>query len=211
MKTATLCHIGGNLILLQKIPSYQIFTSPNESVIMSSNCSSCLRNVACGSKIQAGSKIAIIPNCPDNQEWQNSQPPAHLLNLQVLAPLLDEQLLQELSAEYTFANQINMKLPNITIFSPTDDQQLGHAFQTLDTPTIHLTTAINQSLSHEMVFKNSRDHIIYKIREQGIGYKVRAGWKSFKNFFSNPFQILTKALTFLQWIALAYLFIEFKF
>ena len=50
------------------------------------------------------------------------------------------------------------------------------------------------------------DHISYKLNEEGLGYRIRAGWNSFTSFLSNPFQIVTKLLDILQWIALAYLF-----
>jgi hypothetical protein len=199
-------YVGANLILLKKISSYQIITSANTSLTVASNCSACLKTVPCGSRIQAGAQMTLIPLCPVVLEWQKSQPPAHILNLQVLGPLLDASLLRELSTEFTFNNPINVTLPNVTVFQPQNDQKLSDAFRTLGMQTIHLTTAINQSLEKGIIFQSSADHIVYKISQEGFAYSVAAGWESFKNFFTNPFQIFTKLDMLLQWVALAYLF-----
>jgi hypothetical protein len=202
-KQSVMRYMGANMILLSNVPNYEVITSESNSTTVYSNCSACLKTVPCGSKIQAGSSIVLIPNCPSM--GQGKEVAAHLINLQVLAPLLDSQLLQELSAEFTFGNPINVTLPNITVFKPQDEQKLSEAFRTLGIQTIHLTTAINHSLSEGLIFQSPSDHIVYKLSEQGIGYRVRVGWESFTNWLSDPFGIVTKVITLLQWIALGYL------
>jgi hypothetical protein len=51
-----------------------------------------------------------------------------------------------------FDNPINVTLPNVTVFQPQNDQNLSDAFRTLGMQTIHLTTAINQSLERKIIF-----------------------------------------------------------
>jgi hypothetical protein len=203
-------HVGANLILLKNIPRYRVVISSNNSVVMQSNCSACLKSVPCGSKIEAESHIVLIPTCQSNVDWQTSQPPAHVLNLQVLGPLLDSKFLQELSTEFTFGSPVNVTLPNITVFQPKNDQKLSEAFRTLGMQNIHLTAAINQSLEKGLIFQSSADHIVYKISHQGFGYNVKTSFESIRSFFTNPFQIFTKAIMLLQWIAIAYLFYRIR-
>jgi hypothetical protein len=197
-------YVGGNLILLRNIPTYQIITGVNRSLTVVTNCTDCLKSVACGSKLQAEKHIAIIPICSVDQ--QQPQTPAHIINLHLLVPLLDEQLLKDFSTEFAFSNPIQMTLPNISVFKPQGDQKLSDAFRTLDMQTIHLTTALNQTLEKGLIFQSASDHIVYKLSEEGFGHQVAVKWRAVQNFFSNPFQIFTKIDMLLQWIAIAYLF-----
>jgi hypothetical protein len=199
-------YVGANLILLRNIPTYQIITGVNKSLTVVTNCTACLKSVPCSSKIQAGTHIAIIPTCSVDQQGQQLEPPAHIINLHVLTPLLDEKLLKDFSTEFTFSNPIQMTLPNISVFQPQRDQKLSDAFRTLGMQTIHLTTAINQTLEKGLIFQSASDHIVYKLSEEGFGHQVAVKWRAVQNFFSNPFQIFTKVAMLLQWIAIAYLF-----
>jgi hypothetical protein len=199
-------YVGANLILLRNIPTYQIITGVNRSLTVATNCTACLKIVQCSSKVQAGTQIAIIPTCSADQQGQQSESPAHIINLHLLTPLLDEKLLMDLSTEFTFSNPIQMTIPNISIFEPQKDQKLSDAFRTLGMQTIHLTTAINQTLEGGLIFQSASDHIVYKLSEEGFGHQVAAKWKAVQNFFSNPFQIFTKVDMILQWIAIAYVF-----
>jgi hypothetical protein len=79
------------------------------------------------------------------------------------------------------------------------------AFRTLDIQTIHLTTAINQSLTEGIIFQTPADHVVYKISEQGIAYQAKANWDSFVNWIPSPFQFVTKILTFLEYAIIGYL------
>jgi hypothetical protein len=199
-------YVGANLILLRNIPTYQIITGVNKSLTVVTNCTACLKSVPCGSKIQAGTQIAIIPTCSVDQQGQQSQSPAHIINLHFLAPFLDEQILKDFSTEFTFSNPIQMTLPNISVFKPQGDQKLSDAFRALGMQTIHLTTALNQTLEKGLIFPSTSDHIVYKLSEEGFGHQIAAKWKAVQNFLSNPFQIFTKIDMLLQWIAIAYLF-----
>ena len=102
---------------------------------------------------------------------------AHLINLQVLGPLLESQILQELSTEFTFGSPVNVTLPNLTIYSPQEDHKLSAAFRTLGLQTIHLTTAINQSLQmvsysnpqqNMLSTRSIRKVLLIKQRQTGI-------------------------------------------
>jgi hypothetical protein len=99
-----------------------------------------------------------------------------------------------------------LTIPNITVFKPQGDQKLSDAFRTLGMQTIHLTTALNQTLENGLVFQSASDHIVYKLSEEGFGHQVAVKWRAVQNFFSNPFKIFTKIDMLLQWIAIAYLF-----
>jgi hypothetical protein len=74
--------------------------------------------------------------------------------------------------------------------------------------TLHLTTALNQTLEKGLIFQSASDHIVYKLSEEGFGHQIAVKWKAVQNFFSNPFQIFTKIDMMLQWIAIAYLFLQ---
>lgn len=200
-------HLGSNLLLLQNIERFTVIESPSFKYTLQSNCSACLRTVPCGSKVTAGHLITFIPSCPSALSPSNaSYAVSHLLNLQVFGPLLTPTLLRELSAEFTFEHPVNISIPNLQIFQPSNDQRLAEAVKTLGISTIHLSAAINQTLEDGLIFQSPGDHIIYKLNEEGLGYRIRAGWNSFTSFLSNPFQIITKLLDILQWIALVYLF-----
>jgi hypothetical protein len=199
-------YVGANLILLRNIPTYQIITGVNKSLTVASNCTACLKSVPCGTKIQAATHIVIIPKCSVDQEGQQSESPAHIINLHVLSSLMDDKLLKDLSTEFTFSNPIQMTLPNFSVFQPQGDQKLSDAFRTLGMQNIHLTAALNQTLQKGLIFQSASDHIVYKLSEEGFGHQIAAKWKAVQNFLSNPFQIFTKIDMLLQWIAIAYLF-----
>jgi hypothetical protein len=199
-------YVGANLILLRNIPTYQIITGVDRSLTVVTNCTACLKTVPCGTKIQAEKHIIIISTCSIDLQGQQTQTPAHIINLHLLLPFLDEQLLKDFSTEFTFSNPIQMTLPNISVFKPQGDQKLSDAFQTLGMQAIHLTKAINQTLENGLVFQSASDHIVYKLSEEGFGHQVAVKWRAVQNFFSNPFQIFTKIDMSLQWIAIAYLF-----
>jgi hypothetical protein len=74
--------------------------------------------------------------------------------------------------------------------------------------TIYLTTALNQTLEKGLIFQSASDHIVYKLSEEGFGHQVAAKWRAVQNFLPNPFQIFTKIDMLLQWIAIAYLFLQ---
>jgi hypothetical protein len=202
--TPVLRHVGANLILLKNIPTYEVITRLNESVLVQSQCVACLKQVACGSRVQAG-EVIYVPNCRDSASWMTSTVSAHLLNLQAIGPLLTDQLLETLSAEFTFQNQVNVSLPNLTFYQSQDDQKLTDAFHTLDLSSLQLTAAINQSLETGFVFTSANDHLRYKLSVQSLTQKLKAGWDSFTSFIQNPFGIVSNLLSILQWIAIVYL------
>jgi hypothetical protein len=88
-KTPVMRHLGANMLLLNNIDSYQITLSANNSRTVYNNCSACIRTVPCGSRIQAGTLMTLIPNCPQSVRWEEADVQMHLPNLQVLGPLLD--------------------------------------------------------------------------------------------------------------------------
>jgi hypothetical protein len=199
-------YVGANLILFRNIPTYQVITGFNKSLTVMTNCTACLKTAPCGSKIQAQKYVAIIPTCSIDQQGRQPELPAHIVNMHLLLPFLDEQFLKDFSTEFTFNNPIQMTLPNITVYKPQGDQKLSDAFRTLGMQTIHLTTALNQTLEKGLIFQSASDHIVYKLSEEGFGHQIAVKWKAVQNFFSNPFQIFTKIDMMLQWIAIAYLF-----
>jgi hypothetical protein len=198
-------HVGANLVLFKNIESYQVFTSTTESVVMQTNCTACLKKLPCPSKVRAQQFVTLVPTCPLGQDWRNSEVSAHLINLQVVGPLLTDELLDSLSAEFAFGTEVNITLPNLTIYEPPDSHKLSQAFKTLGLQAIHLTAAINQSLEKGLIFQTPTDHAIYKFSMQGLAYNVRASFDAFCNFIANPFGIVTKIITALQCIAIAYL------
>jgi hypothetical protein len=157
--TPILRHVGANLILLKNIPTYEVITRLNESVLVQSQCVACLKPVACGSRVQAGEEVIYVPNCRDSAAWMNSTISAHLLNLQAIGPLLTDQLLETLSAEHIFQNQVCVSLPNLTFYQFQDDQKLSDAFHTLGISSLQLTAAVNQSLETGFVIKSANDHL----------------------------------------------------
>lgn len=199
-------HLGLNIVFFNNVPRYEIIESQDVTRNVQTNCSTCIHTVPCGVKIQTDSLIILIPRCPSLTDKEQFTTVSHVLNLQAIAPLLDPKLLEEFSAETTFFNPVNISLPAINVFQPQNQQKLSDAFRTLDTQSIHLTAAINQSLAKGLIFQSSADHIVYKISEQGFANRITASWESFKSWFSNPFQIITKLLTMLQTIAIIYLF-----
>jgi hypothetical protein len=121
-------------------------------LLVQTQCVACLKPVACGSRVQAGGVI-YVPNCRVSASWMTCTISAHLLNLQAIGPLLIDQLFETLSAEFTFQNQVNVSLPNLTFYQSQDDQILTDAFHTLGSSSLQLTAAINQSLGTGFVFK----------------------------------------------------------
>lgn len=205
-KTPALKYVGANLVLFKNIDQYQIIISPNDSTTADTNCSACLKAVPCGSKIRAKDLMVLVPNCQMDMNWTATQPDSHLLNLHAIAPLLTTELLNELSSEFNFHSPVNVSFPNFNVYEPHANQKLSDAFKTLSIPTIHLTSAINISLKKGLIFRSETDHVVYKLTEEGFAYKIKAGWESFKNWFSNYFHIFGKIITILQWCAIGYLF-----
>jgi len=203
---AVLQYMGSNLILLINIEEFRIFTSLTNSTVVQSDCSACLKTVPCGSKIQAASLMILIPNCPSLGVGKDTDVSAHMVNLQVLGPLLDFDVLRELSAEFTFHCPVNVSLPNLTVFQPQEDQKLSEAFRTLGLHTIHLTSAITKTLQKRLIFQTPAEHVIYKLSEEGLAYKTSWSWESFKSWISYPFEYVQKILTVLECAAIGYLF-----
>jgi uncharacterized membrane protein affecting hemolysin expression len=111
---------------------------------------------------------------------------AHLLNLQAIGPLLTDQLLETLSAEFTFQNQVNVSLPNLTFYQSQDDQKLTDAFHTLGSSSLQLTAAINQSVETGFVFKSANDHLRYKLSVQSLTQKAESGMGFVHILYSKP-------------------------
>jgi hypothetical protein len=86
--------------------NYDIHAHVLRRMTVVTNCTACLKIVQCSSKIQAGTHIAIIPTCAADQQGQQSESPAHIINLHLLTPLLQEKLLKDFSTEFTFSNPI---------------------------------------------------------------------------------------------------------
>jgi hypothetical protein len=175
---------------------------------MQTNCTACLKTLPSPSKVRAQQFVTLVPTCPVGQDWRNSEASAHSLNLQVIDPLLTDELLDTLSAEFAFGTEVNITLPNLTIYEPSDSHKVSQAFRTLGLQALHLTSAINQSLEKGLIFQTPTDHAIYKFSIQGLVYDVRASFEAFCNFVANPFGIVTKTITALQCIAIAYLLTE---
>jgi hypothetical protein len=62
----------------KNIPTYEVITRLNESVLVQSQCVACLKQVACGSRVQAGEEVIYVPNCRDSASWMTSTISAHL-------------------------------------------------------------------------------------------------------------------------------------
>jgi hypothetical protein len=149
--------------------------------------------------------VTLVPTCPVGQNSRISEVSAHLLNLQVFGPLLTDELLDTMSAEFAFDTEVNITLPNLSIYEPPDSHKLSQAFRALGLQALHLTSAINQSLEKGLIFQTTTDHAIYKFNIQGLAYDVRASFEACCNFVANPFGTVTKIITALQCIAIAYL------
>jgi hypothetical protein len=95
-----------------------------------------------------------------------------------LIRFLDRDLINKLSAEYSFATSVNFSFPKIKIFEQNEDPALSAAFKKLETPKIRLDAVIIQTLEDGIIFKLESDKIIDDLHNLGLKLQSQFSWSS---------------------------------
>jgi hypothetical protein len=121
-----------------------------------------LTTVSCGVKIQADKYTLFIPSCAESASSRDTVSVSHLANLHLIAPLVNDDLMAQLSAEYTFRTPLNLTLPRMVISQKGEDEDID----ILEKPNIDLARAINYTLTDGLVFKTRSDKLMYLLQQQ---------------------------------------------
>jgi hypothetical protein len=148
--------LGDNLMFFQNLKSYTVTESNGREHEIKLQCSSCMQQMRCNTKIST--TVGIFYMAPAKILDSNSKRlywyiTGYVTNLHALTPFLDRDLINKLSAEYSFATSVNFSFPKIKIFEQNEDPALIAAFKTLETPQIRLDAVINQTLEDGIIFK----------------------------------------------------------
>jgi hypothetical protein len=109
-------YLGDKLLMLQNIATYSVTDYNHRTWQVQTNCTTCLITVSCEVKIQADKYTLFIPSCAESASSRDTVNVSHLANLQLIAPLINADLMAQLSAEYTFQTPFILTLPRMIIY-----------------------------------------------------------------------------------------------
>ena len=199
-------------ILFSNIKEYNLTRAgSNSTQTFINNCMLCIQTLSCGSTIKINDTICIIPNCSfGKQDFNETTLNSHVLNLQAIAPMLNEDLLRQLSSAESFGQQANLSLPLMNVYNKEYDENIKTASKNLGDDTLDLRQALNITLKQGKLFTTQGDHIIYQL-ENGLGYKLQTNWNAFTSYISSPFEITSKHFMIVQFLATGYLMYKVHF
>jgi hypothetical protein len=204
LQPSAIKYMGDNLALLQNIDNYSITDYYGNIQSQPANCSICLKTVPCASKIQSGQHIIFTPDCVNTDRNDSANSTYYIPNLHIIAPLLNDELLKQLSAQFTLQMSPNFSLPTIDV---QDEIKIKNAYKILDLKTDNLEIVINHTLSGGLIFTKPEEHIIHGLQHQGWSFSLpQVNWNTISEWFSSPFNITLKVIVFFESLAIAFLF-----
>jgi hypothetical protein len=203
--------LGENLMFFQNLKSYTVTESNGREHEAKLQCSCCMQQMRCNTKISTTVGIFYMAPCKNlRQQQQETHITGYVTNLHALTPFLDRDLINKLSAEYSFATSVNFSFPKIKIFEQNEDPTLSAAFKTLETPQIRLDAVINQTLEDGIIFKSESDKIIYDLQKLGLQLQSQFSWSSLTSWITNPFSLPTNLCIIVMLAAIVYLFFRVR-
>jgi hypothetical protein len=155
-------YLGDKLLLLQNIATYSVTDYSHKTWQVQTNCTACLITVPCGVKIQADKYTLFIPSCAESESSRDTVSVSHLANLHLIAPLVNDDLMAQLSAEYIFRKPLNLSLPCMVFYQKGEDEHID----ILEKLNIDFARAINDTLTDGLVFKTRCDKLMYLLKQQ---------------------------------------------
>jgi hypothetical protein len=195
-------YLGDKLLMLQDIATYSVTDSNHRTWQVQTNCTACLITVPCGVKIQADKYTLFIPSCAESESSRETVSVSHLANLHLIAPLVNEDLLAQLSAEYTFHSPLNLSLPQMVIYQKGEEEDID----ILEKPNIDLARAINDTLTDGLVFKTRSDKLMYLLQQQKEAWNSEINFAGLFSWLKNPFQFGNTFIIIILVLAVIYLY-----
>jgi hypothetical protein len=124
--------------------------------------------------------------------------------LHIIVPLLNDELITQLSAQFKLQTSPNFSLPTIDV---QDEVKIKDAYRILDLKTDNLETIINHTLTGGLIFTKPEEHITHGLQHQGWSLSLpQVNWNTISEWFSSSFNITLKVIVFYESIAIAFLF-----
>jgi hypothetical protein len=122
--------------------------------------------------------------------------------LHLIAPLVNDDLLAQLSAEYTFHSPLNLSLPQMVIYQKGEEEDID----ILEKPNIDLARAINDTLTDGLVFKTRSDKLMYLLQQQKEAWNSEINFAGLFSWLKNPFQFGNTFIIIILVLAVIYLY-----
>lgn len=196
-------NLGKNMVLFNNITSFILITDDTVNVV-ESECEYCIKTLPCDTQLQAGSQVILMDSCTPQAISDQSNDTLFTINLQLLAPFLDQNTLLKFSSGEYFTNNIIFQMENFT--NGTLNQDVREAFSQLQMDTSQFINGINQTLQEGIVLKPHIDFSKYQWNDKSYQHTARDYWNSFVQYVTHPFaELIAKGLTILQAASIIYL------